>query len=103
MSVAAPDFAAAYAVDFAFREQATGEQAKELCELAKRHAADQGVDLAFRHVRGDRATELLRLAEEQHADQIVVGRSTKKRHHLAGSLGRRLVAMRNAPIVVVVP
>ena len=46
---------------------------------------------------------LLRIASSDHADLIVVGRSTKARHHLAGSLGRRLVGRRNAPIVVVVP
>jgi nucleotide-binding universal stress UspA family protein len=103
VSVAAPDFAALGAFDFAFRDQSASERAKGLHELAKRHAADHGVDLAFLHVRGDTATELLRLAGEQHADQIVVGRSTKKRHHLAGSLGRRLVAKREAPIIVVVP
>jgi nucleotide-binding universal stress UspA family protein len=103
MNVAAPDFAAMNAFYVALRDQAASEQAKGLHELAKHHADDQGVDLAFVHVRGDTATELLRLAGEEHADQIVVGRSTKKRHHLAGSLGRRLVAMRKAPIIVVVP
>jgi K+-sensing histidine kinase KdpD len=103
MSVAAPDFAAMNAFYVALRDQAASEQATGLHELAKRCADDQGVELAFVHVRGDTATELLRLAGEQHADQIVVGRSTKKRHHLAGSLGRRLVAMRKAPIIVVVP
>jgi nucleotide-binding universal stress UspA family protein len=103
VGMASPDFAALCAVDFAFHEQAANKEAKGLFELAKRHADDQGVELAFLHVRGDTATELLRLAGDQHADQIVVGRSTKKRHHLAGSLGRRLVAKREAPIIVVVP
>jgi hypothetical protein len=32
-----------------------------------------------------------------------VGRSAKMLHHLAGSLGRRLVARKDAPVVVVVP
>jgi len=33
----------------------------------------------------------------------VVGRSAKMRHHVAGSLGRRLVGRKDAPVVVVVP
>jgi hypothetical protein len=37
------------------------------------------------------------------ADLIVVGRSAKMLHHLAGSLGRRLVSRRDAPVIVVVP
>jgi len=38
-----------------------------------------------------------------YADLVVVGRSAKMRHHLAGSLGRRLVGRKDAPVVVVVP
>jgi hypothetical protein len=37
------------------------------------------------------------------ADVIAVGRSTKIRHRLAGSIGRRLLAKRGTPIIVVVP
>jgi len=37
------------------------------------------------------------------ADLVVVGRSAKMRHHRAGSLGRRLVGRKDAPVVVVVP
>jgi nucleotide-binding universal stress UspA family protein len=67
------------------------------------YAADHDVDLTFVHTDGDAASELLRLATALHADQIVVGRSTKARHRLAGSLGRRLAGKREAPVVVVVP
>jgi len=37
------------------------------------------------------------------ADLIVVGKSAKMLHHLAGSLGRRLVARNDAPVIAVVP
>jgi nucleotide-binding universal stress UspA family protein len=67
------------------------------------YAAGHDVDITFVHTDGDAASELLRLATVLHADQIVVGRSMKSRHRLAGSLGRRLAGRRNAPVVVVVP
>jgi hypothetical protein len=38
-----------------------------------------------------------------YVNLVVVGRSAKMRHHLAGSLGRRLVGRKDAPVVVVVP
>jgi nucleotide-binding universal stress UspA family protein len=78
-------------------------QAEQLRNEAQLYAADRGVDLSFVHVRGGTAKELLRVAESDRADLIVVGRSAKARHHLAGSLGRRLIRRRRAPIVVVVP
>jgi nucleotide-binding universal stress UspA family protein len=84
-------------------EQTVSDQVGELGGLVRRHALEVGVDLTFVHARGDTATELLRIAGSSHADLVVVGRSTKARHHLAGSLGRRLVGRRNAPVIVVVP
>ena len=67
------------------------------------YAADHDVDLSFVHIDGDVASELLRLATELHADQIVVGQSMKARQRLAASVGCRLVRAREAPVVVVVP
>lgn len=66
-------------------------------------AAEAGVELRFVHGRGDPAGELVRVAEECHAELIAVGRSTKAVHHLAGSIGKRLIARTGAPVVVVVP
>ena len=43
------------------------------------------------------------VARSVHADLIVVGRSSKMLHRLAGSLGRRLVSRHDTPAVVVVP
>jgi nucleotide-binding universal stress UspA family protein len=79
------------------------ERADTLRRELERYAADQDVDLTFIHTHGSATSELLRLATAHQADQIVVGRSMKARHHLAGSLGRRLAGKREAPVVVVVP
>jgi nucleotide-binding universal stress UspA family protein len=84
-------------------QQTVTDQAEELGDLVCDFALDHGVDLTFVHTRGDTAKELLRIAGSSHADLIVVGRSTKARHHLAGSLSRRLVGRRDAPVIVVVP
>jgi nucleotide-binding universal stress UspA family protein len=84
-------------------QQTMIDQAEELSEQIRAYGRDHGVDVAFVYTQGDTAKELLRIANADHADLLVVGRSTKARHHLAGSLGRRLVGRRDAPIVVVVP
>jgi nucleotide-binding universal stress UspA family protein len=91
------------AIDYRAFEEVAVAQADQLRSQAQAYAADRDVNLTFMHVRGGTAKELLRIAESDHADLIVVGRSAKARHHLAGSLGRRLIRKRRAPIVVVVP
>jgi nucleotide-binding universal stress UspA family protein len=63
----------------------------------------QRVPLTFVHVHGDVATELLRIAAMSHAQLIAVGRSTKSRHKVAGSLGHRLLRRTGTPIIVIVP
>jgi nucleotide-binding universal stress UspA family protein len=84
-------------------QQAVTDQAEKLSEQVQAYGHDHGVDVAFVHTQGDAAKELLRIANSDHADLLVVGRSTKARHRIAGSLGRRLIRTRPAPIVVVVP
>jgi nucleotide-binding universal stress UspA family protein len=78
-------------------------QAIELAGEVHRHAAEHGFDVLFVHARGDRAQELLRVAEAVQSDLIVIGRPTRALHHLAGSLGRRLIGQSKAPVVAVVP
>jgi nucleotide-binding universal stress UspA family protein len=91
------------AVAYGAIEQTVTDKAGELGDLVISCARELGVDLTFVHTRGDAATEILGTAGSSHADLVVVGRSTKARHHVAGSLGRRLVGRRNAPVIVVVP
>jgi nucleotide-binding universal stress UspA family protein len=64
---------------------------------------NQHVPLTFVHAYGDVVAELLRIAEINHAQLIAVGRSTKPRHRVAGSLGHRLLRRSGTPIIVVVP
>jgi nucleotide-binding universal stress UspA family protein len=89
--------------DYSAVHASAAAQASSLRDQVRRHLGDDGPDITFVHTSGDPARELLRVAEAVRADMIVVGRSTKARHHLAGSLGRYLIARRKAPFVVVVP
>jgi nucleotide-binding universal stress UspA family protein len=84
-------------------EQAREEVAAQLQEEAEQRARDLSVHLGFVWERGDTAPAITRFAESVRADLIVVGRSAKMLHHLAGSLGRRLVSRNDAPVIVVVP
>jgi nucleotide-binding universal stress UspA family protein len=88
---------------YAAVEQARDEVAAELKDQAEQRARDLGVHLRFVRERGDPAPAIMRLAKSVSADLIVVGSSTKMLHHLAGSLGRRLVARNDAPVIAVVP
>lgn len=92
-----------YAIDCQAFEEVAVAQAEQLRSQAAVYAADHDVRLTFVHPRGNAAKELLRIADADHADLIVVGKSAKARHRVAGSLGRRLIRKRQAPIVVVVP
>jgi nucleotide-binding universal stress UspA family protein len=79
------------------------DRAAELEAEARRNITSKELNLTFLHVRGDTATELVRVARAVQADLIVVGRSTKILHHLSGALGRRLMTKRMAPAIVIVP
>jgi nucleotide-binding universal stress UspA family protein len=89
--------------DYEEGDRAAAGQARRLEAEVLRRTADAGPAVTFVHAHGDPARELLRVADDVRADVIVVGRSTKARHRLAGSLGHYLITKRNAPIVVVVP
>jgi nucleotide-binding universal stress UspA family protein len=88
---------------YAAVEQARDEVAEHLKEEATQRAHHLGVDLRFVWERGDAAVAINRIAQSVGADLIVVGRSAKVLHHLAGSLGRRLLSRHDAPVIVVVP
>lgn len=90
-------------VDYTGAEQIASDRAEHLRHQIEDYEAEHDFRVSFVHAHGDPMTELARIAEEWRADVIVVGRSTKARHHVAGSIGRRLVGRRKAPVVVVVP
>ena len=89
--------------DFGYGEQAAQEVAAELKAEAKLRAAEAGVQLTFVRELGDPVHALISVARSAHADLVVVGRSAKMLHHLAGSAARRLASRQDAPVVVVVP
>jgi nucleotide-binding universal stress UspA family protein len=89
--------------DFAYAEQAAQAVAAELKGEAEHRAAEAGVQLTFVRELGDPVHALISVARSAHADLVVVGRSAKMLHHLAGSAGRRLASRQDAPVVVVVP
>ncbi len=106
VNVTAPDVDLAAIVGLSVEpaiEEAMSEIAEELEGAARQRADDVGVPLAFVRAFGSTARELVRVAEVVRGDLIVIGRPAKPIHPLAGSVGRRLVARGDAPIVVVVP
>jgi nucleotide-binding universal stress UspA family protein len=88
---------------FGYAEQATQEVAAGLKAEAELRAAEAGAQLTFVRELGDTVHALISVARSAHADMVVVGRSAKMLHHLAGSVGRRLASRQDAPVVVVVP
>jgi nucleotide-binding universal stress UspA family protein len=97
-----------------FAAMATSEQleteARRESELVEKLSSElramgesEHVPVIFVHAHGDVVAELLRVAEMYHAQLIAVGRSTKPRHRVAGSLGHRLLRHHGTPIIVVVP
>lgn len=97
--------AAAFGVpfDYAGVEEARQQVACDLKSEAYQCADELGVTLSFVTERGDATHALSDVARAMHAHLLVVGRSAKVLHHLAGSLSRRLTSRKDAPVVVVVP
>jgi DNA-binding MarR family transcriptional regulator/nucleotide-binding universal stress UspA family protein len=89
--------------DCTVAEQARQEVARQLADEAAQWASDAGVPLSFVREPGDVVRALTSVARSAGADLVVVGRSAKMLHHLAGSASRRLVSRRDAPVTVVVP
>jgi nucleotide-binding universal stress UspA family protein len=73
----------------------------ELRAEVDRLAGSSGVDIGFRVVTGDALRQLTAVAEDQHADAIVVGASTRIGSRLAGSIAHRLVRQRSWPVTIV--
>jgi nucleotide-binding universal stress UspA family protein len=89
--------------DYAAAEQAWQDAAQQLRDEAEQRIRGLGLQLRFVQEHGDAAQALTRVARAAHADLIVVGASTKLLHHLARSLGRRLLSRRDTPVIAIVP
>ena len=97
--------AAAFCVplDYAAADRARQEFARQLAAEAAQRARDACVPLRFVRETGGGTRALASVARSAGADVVVVGRSAKMLHRLAGSPGRRLACRHDAPVVVVVP
>jgi nucleotide-binding universal stress UspA family protein len=83
--------------------EARDQMAEELAGEMARRADELDVEVSFVRRKGDAAHVLTQVARSEHADLIVVGRSAKMLHRLAGSVSRRLALCRDLPVTVVVP
>lgn len=88
---------------YAVAEQTRDQMAERLAAEVATRAETLCVEATFVRGTGDAPRVLSDVARSEHADLIVVGRSEKMLHRLAGSVGRRLVLNRNGPVLVVVP
>ena len=89
--------------DYVGIETAREAIAAELKDEAERRAREVGVPVSFVAKHGDVTEAVTEVARELHANVVVVGRSAKMLHRLAGSISHRLTCRKDAPIVVVVP
>jgi nucleotide-binding universal stress UspA family protein len=81
--------------------QAHDDVEAEMRALAEQRAADLGVQYEFCRRHGDPYREIVAVADEVHADAIVVGASTAVGHRLVGSLAVHLVRAGRWPVTVV--
>jgi nucleotide-binding universal stress UspA family protein len=93
--------AAAAAGGAAVMSQTVEQVADELEQLMLSRTAETGIAAEFRSVRGDPLAELTRIAEQAHADAVVVGASEHLGHRIVGSLAARLVRAGKWPVIVV--
>jgi nucleotide-binding universal stress UspA family protein len=82
-------------------EQAYDEAEAELRAVAERRAADLGLDYEFLRRHGDPFREIVAVADQVHADAIVVGASSAVGHRFVGSLAVHLVRAGRWPVTVV--
>jgi nucleotide-binding universal stress UspA family protein len=79
----------------------TDEVAKEIFEDLRANARRHDMELEFLVRSGDPAREIEKVADEVHADLVVVGASLKAGHRLVGSVAVRLVRAAKWPVTVV--
>ena len=60
-----------------------------------------GLDAVFVDREGNPFTEIVRVADELHADAVIIGASSKAGHRFVGSLAVHLVKMAHWPVTVV--
>lgn len=74
---------------------------QQLRDALEHNAAPLGVDMRLVVRIGEPYAELINVAEEIRADAVIVGRSTKFVHRVAGSVPVKLIRCRRWPVTVV--
>ncbi len=90
-------------IDYAALAEARDQIVTQLKKEAEERAHACSVPMTFVREVGDPAHALTRVSHTMRANLIVVGKSSKILHHVAGSLGRKLVSRHGGPPIVVVP
>ncbi len=85
----------------AAQAQAEDEQAQDLRKRVEEATGALNVPTTFIAAHGDPYHEIKRIADQMHADAVVVGASTKAGHRFVGSLAVRLVRAGRWPVTVV--
>lgn len=75
--------------------------ADELRETLEVQSAHLGIDAVFVDREGNPFTEITRVADELHADAVIIGASSKAGHRFVGSLAVHLVKTAHWPVTVV--
>jgi nucleotide-binding universal stress UspA family protein len=81
--------------------EAFDETSDDLRRQVEGQARERGIAVTFVARRGDRFSELRRVAGEVRAEAVVVGASAKAGHRLVGSVAVRLVRAGEWPVTVV--
>jgi nucleotide-binding universal stress UspA family protein len=82
-------------------EQAHDQTEGEIRDIADDRSAELGVGYEFLRRHGDAYHEIVKAADEMHADAIVVGASSAFGHRMVGSLAVHLVRTGRWPVTVV--
>ena len=85
----------------AVQRESVRQTADDLRRRVAEGAAELGISISFIVAEGDAYAEIRRIADEIHADAVVVGASAKAGHRLIGSLAVRLVRAGRWPVTVV--
>jgi nucleotide-binding universal stress UspA family protein len=85
----------------AARHQAFLQTVEDMRLQAEEVSRELGISITFIAAEGDPFTELRRIADQTHADAVVVGASAHAGHRLVGSLAVRLVRAGRWPVTVV--
>ena len=92
--------AASPAAVMAMRET-NNSVANELRATVNEESKRIGLDAVFVDQEGNPFTEIVRVADELHADAVIIGASSKAGHRFVGSLAVHLVKVARWPVTVV--